>query len=1176
MSNINFTNIRKRFQALLTGILALVLIFLSGFEDAVSQNSVDTEDDIMVQLQQDRQRVTENVNLITVQISNLTIAEALEKIAEQIKVGFSYNPDIMPDKTVSLELVHTPAYMVIYKVLEGTNLEPVLPPSKDVIVIREKEQPEEEEIFQDTVRGTVVDAQTGEALPGVNILIEGTATGTTTNINGEFELNVPSLDITLVFSYIGYDRLVVNIEGRSELNIELTSDVQMLEDIVVIGYQTQRLEEVTGSVSRITAEQIVDNPAVDASTLLQGTASGVTVSQNNRPGDGGIVRIRGLGTINNNDPLWVVDGVPGASVIPQDIESITVLKDASAQAIYGARGANGVIVVTTKSGARNQSPQVSVSVRSGINQNVNSFDLLNTREWGEWYWLHAKNSGIENINHPQYGSGPEPDIPEYIIPARGTNVNHDLYDNLLPHQNGTDTFLITKANQEGTDWMDAVTRNAMFQQYSIGLSGGSESTRYAVTLNHRDEDGILQYTGFSRQSIRVNISSNITDWLEIGERLNVTYETFQGNRGNHSNFSPISLTYRMQPIIPVFDIAGNHAGTQAAGTDNAPSAAFALWSARDNYTKRLSGIGNAYANLSITEGLELRGVFGFDLRQGNSRNINYNEVAQDERGLYDGVNESNNVRIQQNWTATLRYFETFQSHQVEVLLGAEQIMTENRFVSASRNDFFFSNPNYIQLSVGERDVSNNSGMSEWALNSQFTRLNYNYDNRYLLETTVRRDGSSRFSRDNRYGIFPAVSLGWRLSSESFMSSFTDTWLEDLKIRASWGRSGNDQVGNYNSFTTFRSSPNNSYYPITGSSTSATSGFIASTIGNPATSWEETTTINLGVDIDFGNLSFTLDLWERETNDMLYQQGIPNIFGQAAAPSINVGNMLNRGIDFNVDFFGQAFNQSLQYDISLNISRYTNEILKLSEAAGEFITGPAGARTEVGRSFPEFYGYVVEGIFQSQEEADAHPPAFGSTGTYNEPGHFKFRDVNGDGVINANDRTYIGSPHPDFTSGLNINLRYKNFRTSTNIFMSYGNDMINWTRNHIDFNTWYGNRSKRALYESWGSPYLDNNEDAKMPKVRVNDGGHREMSSYFVEDASYLRMQNLLIGYNLGNLFPNLNFRNLEIYAQVTNLFTITNYSGLDPELGRGGMGMGVDDGAWPTPRQYLFGISLEL
>ncbi|MCF8335503.1 MAG: SusC/RagA family TonB-linked outer membrane protein, partial [Bacteroidales bacterium] len=748
-------------------------------------------------------------------------------------------------------------------------------------------------------------------------------------------------------------------------------------------------------------------------------------------------------------------------------------------------------------------------------------------------------------------------------------------------------YLIMKANKEGTDWQDVVTRNATYEEYSVDMTGGGETTSYAFQVGYLSEEGIMKHTGYDRYNLRSNVTAEPLDWLEVGEKIGVTYSKDYGFQDDNQEASAVSWTYRMQPIVPVYDIKGNFAGSRAEGMGNAENPMFNLYTNRHDWNKSINASGNTFAEATIFEGLSFRTLFGFGYDAGQGRNLGYVEKAHAERGQYKGLSESDWFNLQWNWSNTLEYSNTFADlHDLTVMAGTEAVDNTSRWRGGSRDEFFSGNPLYMQLDAGVQNQTNYGNVSEWSLFSMFARVNYTLADKYLLEGVIRRDGSSRFGEDERYGTFPAFSAGWRVSNESFMA-WSENWLDFLKLRAGYGETGNDRIGNYNSFTTFASSlgagtwnGGGSYYPIGGVNTGGgAAGFKRDAFGNPTVRWEATKTTNFGLDATiFDNLDITVDVWQRRTEDMLYPKRIPDVLGQAAAPSINVGEMKNNGIDVELGYQGSALNQELEYNVSLNVSHYKNEIVQLSGIEEEFMEGDyfremLYTRAEKGTQFPEFYGYKVEGIFQTQSEADAHPPAFGEDGTYNEPGHFKYKDVNGDGVINADDRTYIGDPHPDFTAGFNLTMNYKGFHLRANLYSSYGNEMVNYVRRWIDFNQFLGNRSERRLYESWGSPYLDDNENATMPKAEFTDNGSQVPSSYFVEDASFLRMENLRLSYDLGNLLEGANFRNIRIYGQATNLFTITDYSGLDPEVNTGGVNRGVDRGAWPTPRQFMFGVN---
>jgi TonB-linked SusC/RagA family outer membrane protein len=1033
---------------------------------------------------------------------------------------------------------------------------------------------------QKTIQGNVTD-ETGAPLPGVTVVVKGTTLGTITDVDGNYTLEVPSDADILSFSYIGMSTQEIEIGNQTVINVSLEADVIGLEEVVAVGYATRKAGEVTGAVTSVQAADIEEMSVIDASEALR-ASSGVTIRESNTPGEGASIRIRGLGTINDNNPLWVVDGVPGGSVTPNNIESITILKDAAAQAIYGARAANGVVLVTTKTGRRNQKAQITVNVKTGITQNTNYYDLLNTQEYGEMRWLEAANDGI-TPSHPLYGDGSEPDIPEYILPARGTNVDESLYDDKMIHEDGDDTYLIAKANKEGTEWLKEADRNAQYRDISINLDGGSQATMYAFQLGYMLEEGILKHTGYDRYNLRSNVTSSPADWIEIGERLGVTYSQDYGHQGNNSESSIVSWAYRMQPIVPVYDIAGNFSGTRAEGTGNSQNPIFLLDANKNDKTKRMNVSGNTYIKLTPVKGLAIQSLFGVNYTSRHYRNPDFVEKAHAERGKYASLNEETSFSMQWNWTNTLEYSKLIaDAHDFTVILGTEAIDNSYNYVNASRSEFFSKDDNYMQLNTGLQSINNSGNLDSWSLFSVFGRLNYNYENKYMLEAVVRRDGSSRFGADNRYGVFPAFSAAWRMSDESFMAS-ASSWLDDLKIRLGYGTTGNDRVGNYNSYTNFNIHYFDSFYPINGANaTTGTTGFYQSTFGNPDVKWETTKTTNLGIDGAFNNnLTVSLDLWQRVTSDMLYPKQIPMVLGRASAPSINVGEMKNQGFDIELGYSNNALGGELTYNLNFNLSHYKNEIVKLSDNEDEFLSGGSFremiyTRSEIGTAFPEFYGYMVEGIFQTQAEADAWPTAFGEDGDYNEPGHYKYKDVTGDGVINSDDRTYIGSPHPDFTAAFNANLNYKGFGLVAHFYSSYGNEMVNYVRRFIDFVQFQGGRSHDRLYNSWGSPYLDDNANAKLPKAEGNDIDSQQPSTAFIEDASYLRLENLRLSYDVNRLLNGDNFRNIQVFGQMSNVFTISKYSGLDPEVNSGGSNLGIDSGAWPTPRQIMFGVNIGL
>jgi TonB-linked SusC/RagA family outer membrane protein len=1039
---------------------------------------------------------------------------------------------------------------------------------------------------QKRVTGKVNDAA-GNPLTGVNILEKGTINGAITDIDGNFTITVASSNSTLVFSFIGYITQELTVGTQLAVNVVMAEAVSTLDEIVVVGYSTQTRKSLTGAVSTVNAASLAESSASNPVQRLQGKVAGVSVLNQHTPGEGSTLRIRGMTTINDANPLFVVDGIPGGNYSPNDVESITILKDAAAQSIYGARAANGVVLITTKSGKKNQKINMTVNIRQGISKNATHYDLLNTQEWGEMLWLEAKNAGITNYNHVQFGNGPTPVIPDYIFPTKTAEgsplVDPKLYDNKLAVVDGTDTYLIAKASP-GTDWMKEASRNADFKDYTVDVTGGSSNTTYAFLLGYTKEDGVFKWTGFDRYSFRANINSSPAKWVDIGTNLSGNYTNDYGYQGNdNSESSIVSWTYRLPTMVPLYDISGKtYGGSRSAGMGNAQNAVFLLDKNQYDYTKRMNLTGNSYIKLNLMKGLSAQTRVGINYYSYNQQDVNFVEVAAAERGTYDYYSKRGEFGMDWTWTNTIDYSLITGQHNIKAIVGTEAYSNESEFFAANRSEYSILDLNYMDLNTGLRSINNSGeGTGKYSLFSIFGRLNYTFADKYMLEAVLRRDGSSRFG-NQKYGVFPAVSLGWRVSQEDFMAS-TKSWLDDLKLRVGYGVVGNDRMNNYNSYSQYAVAFNTAMYPINGSNTTTgTTGFAQTRFGNPDVKWESTATTNIGIDANFlKHFTLNVDLWQRITSDMLYPKQLPLIYGTATTPSINIGEMKNTGFDITMGYSNTLLNGDLTFSADVVFSHYKNELTKLTDNAGDFYAGSTYremiyTRTQTGRAFPEFFGYIVEGIFQTQAEVDAWPKAFGATGTYNKPGYFKYKDVDGNGYIDAADRTYIGSPHPDFTAGLSLNIDYKGFFVSTTLYASVGNDVVNYTSRFIDYTQFESGKSHRRLYESWGSPYLNgDNSKATMPMILSNDTPHQQPSTAFIEDGSFLRMKTLRVGYDVNRLLKN-KLNSLQIYFQGSNLFTVTKYSGLDPEIAGAGINMGVDQGAWPTAKQFMFGITFGL
>lgn len=1135
---------------------------------------------------------------ISLTLKNVSLKQALKEIEKQSDYTFVYSDskidvnkkvdinvkdcalvDVLNQLVADSEIRYTSVDNHI--VLTGRNSDLYKLPSitHDAVVSREDLNieainPINNVVIQQTsVTGNVTSAADGQPLPGVNVVVKGTTIGTTTDINGAFTLNVPDGNAVLVFSFVGYQSQEVSLGGQKSVSVALVEETKQLEEVVVVGYGTRMKEELTGAVSTVSNKDMKVSPSASVVTRMQGRVSGVTITTPNTPGGEPTIRVRGIGTINDPDPLYVIDGVPvgpGNNLNPNDIESISVLKDASSAAIYGSRGANGVIIITTKKGRQNQKPTVNISVRTGVKSATNKYELLNTQEYGQALWLIAKNQGV-SPKSAQYGNGATPVIPDYILPAGAKEGAPTVDPSLYKYPD----YVIFKANKEGTDWYKEIYQTGVVQEYDVSVSGGGNNTIYSLSANYMDEQGILKYTDFRRFNFRTNIESNLNNWFKVGQSLQAVFIDQKGNLDNNGEGTVISMAYRMQPIVPVYDIMGNFAGTKAPEMGNANNPVAMLYRAQNNDGKWMRAMGNLFAEATPIKGLSIKTLFGYNVGIWNYKGFNLPNYEASEPNKVAGMNNDENHSILWNWVNTVNYaLKIGEAHKINIVAGTEAVKNTYQWMTASRSQYFNLSPDYMQLSSGELNKDNGGSGSAWSMFSQFGRVNYDLMGKYYLEGSVRRDGSSRFGKNKRYGVFPAASLAWAISQENFMAS-TKGWLDLLKVRLGWGTSGNDRIGEYNSFSTFSTNNYTAAYALTGSNTSAVSGFEPATKGNDNVSWETTKTINVGLDANLLNnkINFSIDVWSRKTSDMLYRLSVPEVMGLATPPYVNIGEMSNKGFDIELGYNNSLLDGKFTYSVKATASHYKNEVLKLSDKAKEVMGYSERqveyTRTTTGRSFPEFYGYIVDGIYQSDAEAAAGP----KYDDYNAAGHFRFKDLDGDGKITPDkDRTYIGSPHPKLTGGLNIDLGYAGFDLNMFFYGSYGNKMINYVSRWIDYGMFNGGLSKDALYDSWTST----NTGARLPKLDQSSYS-QQASTAFIEDGSFLRMKNLILGYTVPQSIANkIKMQNLRVYVQVSNLFTITKYSGLDPEYNSSGMAMGVDKGAWPTARQVMFGLNIGL
>lgn len=1059
---------------------------------------------------------------------------------------------------------------------------------------------------QKTYTGKVTDSKTGVPVVGSTITVRGTTTGTQTDNEGNFTISVPNNRTRLTVSSVGYEPQDVTVTGQTDLSVSLKSTLSTLNEVVVTGYSAQRKKDITGSVSVVSAKELVANPGSNVESLLQGKAAGVTVGTSGVPGAGASIRIRGFTTFNQNEPLYVVDGARVGSITdlnPNDIESLQVLKDGSSAAAYGAAAANGVIIITTKKGKGRA--KVNYDAYYGTQSLIKKFDLLNTAEYGQY--LLRLQQGIPgqtrtNWNIGQYNGGDTaattPIIPEFILAGTASGVqagdpiaDESLYKlDLNAVSDDAKTYLIVAANKTGTDWMKEITRKAPMQSHNISISGGNEGSNYLFGLGYYDQDGIIDFSGYKRYSIRANTNFTIKDKIRVGENLQLSYIDNHGFF-NQDEGNAISMAYRMQPIVPVYDIKGNFAGTRGSNLGNANNPYASLYRDKDDKDRKIGVIGSTFAEFDFLKYLTLKSVLGLDY--GNNNYYNFSVPAYENaegRGGTGDYNEGESYNYQLTWYNTLSFHKAFGKHDVRALLGTEMVEGGGRGLNGSTNNFFSFDRNFWQINSGLNTTpSSNSYEYRYRKYSPvIARIDYNFGDKYLLSSSFRRDGSSNaFGPNSKYGNFFSVSGGWRISEESFLRNKI-SWLNDLKLRVGWGTLGNDNISDFGFLTLYSTDLYSAGYPIDGSNTSFSPGLRQNTFLNPDIKWEQSATTNVGLDASLFNnsLSVVLDLYNRKTTDLLYERQLdPTVFGNLNRQPTNIGEMTNKGVDLGLGY-KTNIGRDLRLDAGVTFSLYRN---KVGQIADPFFEGNRSRidpfnRSVTGQPISSFYGYIIDGFFQNQSEVDALDQANKGIGKW------RYKDISGpggkpDGKITPDDRTFMGNPHPDFTTGFNVNLAYKNFDLATFLYWKQGGQIVNYVRYWTDFNTFQGNRDRRVLYDSWTPEH----RDAKLPVLDASDGASGQVPvSYYVEPGGYFRMKNLAIGYTIpGKSLQRAGIDRLRIYVQAQNLFTITKYTGLDPEIttqqvGRGDYrqrrsdanSLGIDYGNFPTPRIYTVGLNL--
>lgn len=1022
------------------------------------------------------------------------------------------------------------------------------------------------------ITGVVTD-ESGTTLPGAAVVLKGTKISAMTNGDGKYSIAVPQTGAVLVVSYVGMTSRELTVGADNVLNIKLESSTSTLSDVVVIGYGTLRKSELTSSISSVSQKDIKNLPVAGIDQALQGKVSGVTVNNNGgQPGGGVSVRIRGLTKVgDNNEPLYVIDGVPmgakstsleqnflgggsgqtGQSVLatinPADIESIDILKDASAQAIYGARGANGVVLINTKRGRANQG-KISYDSYVGMAEIPKKLSVMNLQQNAEYM-----NSLVLEVRGVP-GSGMD-SIAEFKNPALLGN---------------------------GTDWQDEIYRRGFTQSHQLAFSGGSERTQFYFSGGYLNQEGTLIKTGFKRTTLRANIDHQATKWLKTGITTSLSRSDQQ--IGLSDGFDAVTSTVLYNsPVTPVRDVNGNFISTNIIGgsTFGNPNNPVALASLRDVTNQSSKAFGSVYADLNIIDGLVIRSEGNFDF------NLSSDKAFQPfvQNGITNAVILSpSRLREQRNnslyWALKnyANYNKTFGKHNIGATVGHEAQKSKYDYINANRDNLVLNLPN---LNAGDAGLTQGigAGAGIWSMESVFGRLNYTFDNKYAISGTLRRDGSSTFGDGHKWGTFPAVSASWTASNESFLK---DNKLVDyLKFRAGYGQVGGQDAGGNNLYsaniTLFGTAPFGA-------------GGLPSNVANPFITWESIETYNGGVDLTTWNkkLEFTLDVYKKITTNMLLAtqveafSGLGTAWNDIQTPTTNDGRMTNTGFDIGLTSYNVQ-NTNFTWKTNIVFSRYKNVLNSMNKPEAtitgmfdEYGTKSLVTLSQQGRPFGSFYGYVTDGLFRSQAELNngidyGLPVAPGSLWL----GDIRFKDLNGDGVVNDKDVTVIGNPNPDFTYGFTNTFSWKGVDLSVFIYGSQGGDIFNYSRRQTEaLSSAYNNQLTTVL-----NRYSASNPNGDLPRYNQWHNNNSRISDRYIEDASYLRIQNVALGYNLPkSLISRVKVTNARFYVSVQNLYTFTNYSGYDPELGALNNNvrfMNIDNGHYPVPRTFTIGTNIE-
>ena len=1010
---------------------------------------------------------------------------------------------------------------------------------------------------QDTVTGTVVSGSDGMPVIGAAVMEVGNTTnGTVTDIDGKFSISVPE-GAELIFVSIGFKDLTA--KASPVMNITLEEDSQMLEETVVTGYTVQRKADLTGSISVVNVDDIAKQNENNPIKAMQGRVPGMNITADGSPSGSSTVRIRGTGTLNNNDPLYIIDGVPTKAGMHElngnDIESIQVLKDAASASIYGSRAANGVIIITTKKG-KNGRMNVDFDASVSASMYTNKMKVLNAEQFGQAMWQAYINDGQDpNANGLGYRY-------DWGYDANGYPVLNSV--SMSKYLDAANTVPASD-----TDWFDETTRTGIIQNYNLSASHGTDKGSSFFSIGYYKNIGIIKSSDFDRFSARMNTEYKIIgDILTLGEHFTVNRTSEVQAPGGF-----LQNVLQFNPSLPVYTTDNEFAGPVGGYPDRENPVA-RLERNSDNRYKYWRMFGDAYLNLNPFKGFNIRTTFGIDYAQKEQRIFTYPITEGNMANDNNAVEAKQEHWMKWMWNAVATYNFEKGKHRGDAMIGMELNREDDTHFSGYKEDFTILTPDFMWPDAGVGDAQAYGSGEGYSLVSFFAKVNYSYADKYLFSATVRRDGSSRFGLENRYATFPSFSAGWRISKEGFMKNAT--WIDDLKIRASWGQTGNQEISNIARYTIYVSnygvteSGGQSYgtsYDITGSNGGSIlpSGFKRNQIGNDEIKWETTTQTNAGFDFSLFKQSLygSFDYYFKETKDILVEMDGIGVMGEGSSQWVNAGAMENEGIEFSIGYRNST-ESGFVYDINANISTYRNEITELpATVAADGTFGGNGVESVIGHPYGAQVGYIADGIFKSQEEVDNHATQEGAA-----PGRIRWRDIVPDGVINEKDQTWIYSPVPDFSYGINFYFEYKNFDLSMFWQGVQGVDVISDLKKETDLwsglNIGFLNKGTRLL-DAWTPA----NPDSDIPALSRSDvNNEKRVSTYFVENGSFLKLRNIQLGYNLPEkAVKKMKMQRFRLYLSASNVLTIKSrdFTGVDPENPNYG---------YPIPMNLTFGINI--